>query len=204
MIRSTVRQFRLATRNLPAMVRWYARVFGMAPRHSTSASDKILATSRFLAAWSSNHPANPRITILSLSGLTMQTQQSLRQRHHIIFECSTLDDLLAAYVRLKGLGIEPIHSVHHGAGATFYYEDPDQNVVELTLDNQTHLQNSEGDAHAWDSSEALLLGTHVDPEKMIAAREAGTSVAEVHELAYAGEFRPLESMSQTEKVCNIH
>ena len=196
MIRSTVRQFRLATRNLPAMVRWYARVFGMAPRPSTTASRENLATSRFVAAWSSNHLANPRVTILSLSGLTMEAQQGLRERQHIIFECSTLDDLLAAYVRLKGLGIEPVHSVHHGAGATFYYEDPDQNVVELTLD-LTNSQHSEGEAHTWDSPEDLPLGTHVDPEKMIAAREAGMSVAEVHEHAYAGEFRPMESMSRS-------
>ena len=74
----------------------------------------------------------------------MEAQQGLRERQHIIFECSTLDDLLAAYVRLKGLGIEPVHSVHHGAGATFYYEDPDQNVVELTLD-LTNSQHSEGE-----------------------------------------------------------
>jgi hypothetical protein len=36
----------------------------------------------------------------------------------------TVDDILATYARLKGLGIEPVLTAHHRASTAFYYEDP--------------------------------------------------------------------------------
>jgi catechol 2,3-dioxygenase-like lactoylglutathione lyase family enzyme len=187
MIRSNVQHFRLTTTNLAAMVGWYARVFGMVPRHSSRAAEEAQTTTRLNAAWSSNDHANPRITILSVSGLTAQPRQSRRpQPQHVTFECATVDDLLNAYERLKGLGIEPVVTVHHGVGATFYYEDPDHNVVELKLDNLGHAQKSFCDPR----TSLQPSSTHVDPEKMIAARAAGMSVAELHQHAYAGGFPP--------------
>jgi catechol 2,3-dioxygenase len=47
----------------------------------------------------------------------------------------TVDDILATYARLKGLGIEPVLTAHHRSSTAFYYEDPDRNSVELTVDN---------------------------------------------------------------------
>lgn len=183
MIRSTVRHFRLTTTNLSAMVGWYARVFGMAPTHSSPPPAGAQATSRLVAAWSSNDLVNPRITILSLSGQTVGPPPLHRPPpQHVPFECATLDDLLAAYVRLKGLGIEPVLTAHHGAGAAFYYEDPDQNVVELKLDIL--------------GTGASPLGMRVDPEMMIAVCAAGMSVAELHQHAYAGRFPPPQSLGQ--------
>jgi hypothetical protein len=34
------------------------------------------------------------------------------------------------------------------------------------------------------------IGKPVDPEQMLAARQAGASFAEIHRRAYAGEFEP--------------
>jgi catechol 2,3-dioxygenase len=36
------------------------------------------------------------------------------------------------------------------------------------------------------------MGTYVDPDKMIAAREAGASPWELHECAWAGELAPAQ------------
>jgi hypothetical protein len=49
----------------------------------------------------------------------------------------TVDDILATHERLKGLGIEPVLTAHYRLRTAFYYEDPDRNSVELTVDEGT-------------------------------------------------------------------
>ena len=39
------------------------------------------------------------------------------------------------------------------------------------------------------------LGTFVDSEKLVAARQAGMSFAELHRRAYSGEFPPSHAMN---------
>jgi hypothetical protein len=78
-------------------------------------------------------------------------------------------------MRLKKLGIVPVMCTDGGSQTAFYYEDPDRNSVEINVDNF---------GHCWSSSEYMResaefasnpLGIFVDPDKMIVAREAGTS-----------------------------
>ena len=122
----------------------------------------------------------------SLSGRTAEPWESCSQQPQCVtFECSTLDDILVACARLKSLGIEPIATIHDGASTTFYYEDPDHNVVELRLETIDHSQTSI-------DSRTQLQGRVVDPEKMIAARAAGPSVKEVRQRDSIGEFLPSE------------
>jgi len=112
---------------------------------------------------------------------------------HVAFEYRTLDDLLGTYTRLKGLGIEPVLCTDGGSQTAFYYEDPDRNSVELNVDNY-------GDC--WTSSEHMRtsaefaknpMGTFVDPDKMIVARNAGALPYELHRRAWTGEFAPSTS-----------
>jgi hypothetical protein len=42
---------------------------------------------------------------------------------------------------------------------------------------------------------APSIGTFVDAEKLVAARQAGMSFAELHRRAYAGEFPPSRPMN---------
>jgi catechol 2,3-dioxygenase len=195
MIRSNVHFVRLATANLPAMVGWYAKVFNMAPSHWSSPPEGARRTLGLSAAWSSNHHVNPRITLLSLSGSLVEPCQSrLLQPQHITFECATLDELLNAYVRLKGLGIEPLRTIRRGTSTTLCYEDPDQNLVELRHDAGGSSPRSSDDTRATHHLEKPPTAAHVDPERMMAARTAGMSVNELHQRVFAGEFLPLNSM----------
>jgi catechol 2,3-dioxygenase len=93
---------------------------------------------------------------------------------------------LGTYVRLKNLGILPLWAADHGVGISLYYQDPDQNRVEINASNYSD---------AWTATEHLrvsrgMMMAHLDPEKMVAAREAGASPWELHELAVRGEFAP--------------
>ncbi len=107
---------------------------------------------------------------------------ALPQRRDASSEFSGLDrEQLATYARPKGLGIEPVLTADHGASTAFYDDAPDRNSVELTVDNF-------GDWKKWSESirtspefAANPEGTHVDPDKMIAARAAGMSVNELHQ-----------------------
>jgi catechol 2,3-dioxygenase len=190
-VHPTLHHFGLTTANLEAMLDWYGKVLGMTTNHQTTHPAGAHGPPGVRVAWVSNDRANHRIAIVSLPGLVEDADRSRHKRfQHVAFEYPTLDDLLAAYSRLKGQGIEPVLTADHGASTAFYYEDPDRNSVELLADNF-------GD---WDKSTECLrnspefaarpMGAYVDPEAMIAARAAGASVEEVHRRAYAGEFPP--------------
>jgi hypothetical protein len=125
------------------MVSWYARVFGMSSGHS-STPEGMKTASRLIAAWSSNDPANPSVTLLSVSGLPFEPRSNpCPAPQHVTLLCATLDDLRGAHKRLKSLGIEPVRTMERGVSTTFVYEDPDRNFVELKLDVVTQFQGSE-------------------------------------------------------------
>ena len=55
--------------------------------------------------------------------------------HHTAFEYDSFDDLMSSFARLKQTGIEPENCLNHGVATSLYYSDPDQNMVELQVDN---------------------------------------------------------------------
>ncbi len=96
-----------------------------------------------MAAWVTNDEANHRIGMISLNGLTHHPDRSHHCRiQHIAFEYATIDDLLATFERLRDQGIEPVLAADHGATTRFYYDDPDRNSVELSVDNFGDWQKS--------------------------------------------------------------
>jgi catechol 2,3-dioxygenase len=178
-VRPALHHFGLTTANLEIMVDWYARVLGAEPSYRPSTPAGAQAISRWRTAWVGDDQSSHRIAIMALPGLSDDTQRSRHKGlHHVAFAYATLDDLLATYARLKELQIEPVRAADHGATTSFYYEDPDRNSIELMVDNFEQGEQAGAPKH----------GTDVDPEQLLAAREAGMSVAELHERAYAGEF----------------
>ncbi|MGY4760174.1 VOC family protein [Paenibacillus caseinilyticus] len=110
--------------------------------------------------------------------------------HHVAFNY-TLDDLMRAYQRLKHKGLLPDMVMNHGPNTSFYYRDPDNNALELQVDNygpdlrkgleamralQTH------------SNPLEALGVLVNPETFLKAWQEGATLTELHERSYAGEF----------------
>jgi catechol 2,3-dioxygenase len=184
----------LTTANLQRLLDWYKTVLGMrlvylSDNPTGSAGD---GTS-LKAAWLSNDEVNHRFAVIEIPHLTGDPERSRHHRlQHIAFEYRTLDELLGTYVRLKGLGILPVLPVDEGSQIAFYYNDPDGNSVELNVSNYSdqwtaieHLQNSPEFARR-------PLGVDVDPDKMIAAREAGASAWDLHKHAWQHEFAPAQ------------
>lgn len=169
----------LKTCRLDEMIEWYGTVLGMRVQHRSAPG-----------AWLTNDGANHRLALLCSPKLRDNPDKlSHTGLHHTSYEFSSIDDLLAAYARLKALGIVPHACLDHGMTMSMYFVDPDGNSLELQVDVF-------GD---WAQSTAFMhtaafardpIGTSFDPDKLLAAWTAGATMAELHARARAGEFAP--------------
>ncbi|MBW4095903.1 MAG: hypothetical protein HIU81_11325 [Acidobacteria bacterium] len=73
---------------------------------------------------------------------------------------------------------------------SIYHADPDGNGVEIQVDNFHNWGKSK--EWMWASREFSedQLGPQFDPDALVEARARGLSHDEIHERAYAGEYRP--------------
>ena len=97
--------------------------------------------------------------------------------HHIAFTLADLGDLLETYARLKEKGIRPFWCVNHGVTTSMYFRDPDNNQVELLIDNFAAAR----DGQAYMKSEAFAknpVGVEYDPDELLARHRAGASAKE--------------------------
>jgi catechol 2,3-dioxygenase len=178
-IRPTLHHVQLKTTRLQEMKRWYHTVAGFEVQFEFE-----------LGAFLFNDEANHRIVLIQTPKLFDDPDKFARTGvEHTAFEYSSLEDLLSSHQRLKAQGIEPFICLDHGLTTSFYYADPDQNSVELQVDNF-------GD---WAQSSAFMrgedfrrdpIGTQVDPEKLLAAVEEGISRDEIRTRSRRGDYLP--------------
>jgi catechol 2,3-dioxygenase-like lactoylglutathione lyase family enzyme len=191
----------LLTGNLQRLVDWYKQVLGMRPIFvGDNPTDAPAGSppSLLKAAFISNDEISHRLALIEVPGLTADPERSRHRRvQHFAFEFLSLDDLLGSYARLKTLGIIPAMSVDEGPQTSFYYDDPDGNSVEINACNYPdrwaaleHMQTSPEFARR-------PLGVFVDPDQMIAARDAGATPWELHKRAWLGEFLPATRFDPT-------
>jgi catechol-2,3-dioxygenase len=177
-IRPSMHHVNLKTTRLQAMVDWYGQVIGSRPNFQSG-----------MIAFLTNDDANHRIALTSLPGLKDDDEKAQRTGiHHTAFEYETLDDLLASYLRLKHEGILPGTCLDHGMTLSFYYIDPDANLVELQVDNYGDWAASTDFMRHDERFVANPVGEFVDPEAIVAARRAGLTPWEIHERAFRGEY----------------
>ena len=97
---------------------------------------------------------------------------------HVAFTYDGLGDLLSTYRRLKADGIVPYWCINHGPTTSMYYRDPENNQIELQIDNFEKLE----DLNAWMRGSAFSenpLGVEFDPERLIARFESGDPLEEL-------------------------
>lgn len=91
---------------------------------------------------------------------------------HISFTFETLSELLATYVRLKGVGIEPFWPIIHGPTVSIYYRDPDGLKVELQYD----VLRTPAEVNAFFEAGNYVenfMGVIFDPDEMVTRFESG-------------------------------
>ncbi len=180
MIRPTMHHVNLKTNRLNEMIDWYASVIGTKVNFQFPGG-----------AFISNDRASHRIALLVVPGLQDDPQKFTHTGlHHTAFEYGSFADLMSSYVRLKEKGIEPQACLNHGLTISFYYTDPDQNMVELQVDNF-------GD---WDASAAWMrtaddfrrdpIGSVFDPDLVLAAYRGGASFEQIRADTRQGKYPP--------------
>ena len=114
----------LRTRDhLEEMIAWYRTV---------RAADMIYRNERI--AFLSYDEEHHRIAIAGGPDMADRPHRAVGL-DHIAFTYDRLADLLSTYARLKGEGILPFCNVNHGPTTSLYYLDPDDNRIELQIDN---------------------------------------------------------------------
>jgi catechol-2,3-dioxygenase len=96
----------------------------------------------------------------------------------VAFTYGTLGDLIATYMRLRELGIQPIVTINHGPTMSMYYADPDGNRIELQIDNFETPEEAK-EFFESDTFAENPVGVLFDPDELAARFEAGESVAEL-------------------------
>jgi catechol 2,3-dioxygenase len=184
-IRPAMHHVNLKTTRLREMIDWYGTVIGTRPNFQSH-----------VIAFLSNDDASHRIALMGVPGLKDDDEKAVRTgMHHTAFEYQTLDDLLTSYRRLKKEGILPGACLDHGPTLSFYYIDPDANLVELQADNYGDWEASTDFVRNDQRFMADPIGRFIDPEQIVAARREGLTPWEIHERAFRGDYpatRPID------------
>mgnify|MGYP001442424506 CR=1 FL=1 len=99
--------------------------------------------------------------------------------HHMAFTYAGLDDLIGSYLRLKDCGIRPHRCVNHGITTSMYYRDPDNNEVELLVDNFASAAEGQAYMRRRSASDKNPVGVVYDPEELVRRVRAGLRVEEL-------------------------
>jgi catechol-2,3-dioxygenase len=94
--------------------------------------------------------------------------------NHVGYSWPDLGTLLGVYKHLRDTGIKPARCIRHGITLSFYYRDPDENMLEFQidlLDPASATRFMGGPAF-----KAHPGGMSFDPEEVIAAYESGEAV----------------------------
>lgn len=187
-VRPLFHHVNLKTTRLTEMLEWYGLVTGGTPTFVSPA-----------VGFLSNDGANHRIALLAIPHL--KDRDALQSGlHHVGFEYETFNDLMDSYQRLDRHGIRPYFCLDHGLTTSFYYRDPDQNAVELQVDNFGDWSKSKEWMRSSDAFRANPIGVLIDPEKLLKARAEGMAFPEIHRRAMNQEFlpHPLPDMESSE------
>ena len=162
--------FGLRTRDLPAAIAWYGKVFGAEVRFQNE-----------MAAFMSFDYEHHRFVLWD-DGETGDKPDDARGVDHIGFSCGQPSALADAYERLKGLGVEPTLCVNHHFTSSLYFRDPDGNEVEITCDNLPTKQDCAAFMATEEMAQAMqppLFGTEFDPEELLRLRKEGALDAQL-------------------------
>lgn len=97
---------------------------------------------------------------------------------HVAFGLPDFASLADNYERLKAFGIMPSLPVNHGFTTSLYYDDPEGNQTEFSVDNFA----TKDECRAWMKSERMArlmappnFGDVFDPEEMVRMVRSGAS-----------------------------
>lgn len=156
----------LRTGDIERMTEWYIRVL-----------DGRVVYANDMLAFITYDDEHHRVAFLN-AGATERPGPSHSGLEHIAFTYAALGELLDTHQRLKSDGIEPFWCINHGPTTSIYYRDPDDNQIELQIDNF----GTEDDLQRFFASGAFAanpIGVEFDPDVLRARLQAGEPMSEL-------------------------
>ena len=97
------------------------------------------------------------------------------------FTFKSLGELLNTYSRLKEIGIRPYWCINHGPTTSMYYRDPDNNQVELLIDNFDDVRDGKAymQTEVFAKNAINAIGVEFEPDSFISRLRAGISAQEL-------------------------
>ena len=118
-----------------------------------------------------------RLALIQMPGLEPRDPNGAGT-DHVAYSYRDLGELLATYRRLKAAGILPHWPINHGVTTSMYYRDPDNNRVELQIDNFA----TADECQAYFQSQAFAdnpVGVTYNPDELCRRYEAGEPIADL-------------------------
>jgi len=158
--------FVLRTGQFDKMVEWYKTVL---------AARIVFRDERlcFLSYDDEHH----RLALIHIPGLAPRDPESAGT-DHVAYSYRNLGELLATYRRLKEHAIVPHWPINHGVTTSMYYRDPDNNRVELQIDNFASAEECQAYFHSKAFAENPV-GVTYDPEELCRRYETGEPMADL-------------------------
>lgn len=166
----------LRTTRLKEMVEWYKTVLNA----------EVLYQNDFLVFMTYDEEHH-RIAFAQVPGL-VEKPKGCSGLDHLAFFYSTFGDWIENYERLKAAGITPRVPIHHGLSMSLYYRDPDDNGVELSVDN---VEKSEWHDYMRNQLGKNPIGLSFDPDELVRKYHAGVPESELRRYEpQPGKFDP--------------
>ncbi|MCX4461699.1 VOC family protein (plasmid) [Streptomyces sp. NBC_01340] len=122
----------------------------------------------------------PHSQVFALFGVESpsETEPSGPGLHHFQFGVSSLGDLISQHEHMASIGVRPHRAANHGQATSFYYRDPDRNIVEFSCPNfattEEEVAFMSGPVFAANPS-----GLELDPDRFAVHYRAGDSDREL-------------------------
>ena len=176
--------FVLRTGQFDKMAEWYTTVLAA---RTVFRDDRLC----FLSYDDEHH----RLALIHVPGLAPR-DPAAAGTDHVAYSYRDLGELLATYRRLKGHSIQPHWPINHGVTTSMYYRDPDNNRVELQIDNFATSAELDGYFHSA-AFAANPVGVTYDPEELCRKYEAGVPIADLLRIPPLPEGKtPWDMLSQ--------
>ncbi|MEO7940862.1 MAG: VOC family protein [Burkholderiaceae bacterium] len=181
----------LRTSRYDEMKAWYQQVLGVRPffehtppdwEHQRAQLTERLPTDLRLCFMriASGYPFGQVVALFDYPGQQPSLQAS--GLHHMQLRHASLDDLFTRFERLAGIGVHPYKSFNHGPATAFYYQDVDNNMVELSAANFATEQEFVGFMRS-PAYAANPAGHAVDPAELVGRWRAGEQAADIVRIA---------------------
>lgn len=136
----------LKTANYDGMCAWYEHVLGhgpfftrtpdpdQPPRPAGMPERAVDVRLAFFKIHDNGHPHHQVLGIFGIDSLA-GVQRSGPGLHHFQFGVDGLDELIAQYDHMMAAGSAPHRAANHGQATSFYFTDPDGNIIEFSSSN---------------------------------------------------------------------